>query len=404
MPTNTISDDLQLTRTLDFALRAFRRTILSLTSFATVFRQVQLQGDNTVTVPYYPIATSASQSRAARGSYKALASNTNTQAKKITINRNKVQALSFTSEEVARQPHFDPAMHGTLKGEKLAYDVIADIWSLVGRGRFPSTTIPAVLAANFDENDVAAMGELCETADWPESGRSMLLRPAFGWNVVKQGAIIDASKSGMTDPLRSGMLPQNLLGFQTYRSNGVKTNNGDAVACTASASTDLVTVVGGAPNGAPDWRDGDRVVFATSYALPGGLDDTPKFVRDLTVTGNDVTFKVAATAGGTAINITDAGTGDHTVARAENLAGAALLPSSILAAFAPVPPTEAIRERLHSYRMVNDQQSGAVLEFRHFADPDTDEEVQVIECHYGFDLGETDALKPIFDDSLENPS
>lgn len=404
MPTNTISDDLQLTRTLDFALRAFRRTILPLTNFATVFRQVQLQGDNTITVPYYPLATSASQSRASRGSYKALASNTNTQSKQIKVNRNKVQAISFTSEEIARQPFFDPEIHGTLKGEKLAYDVIADIWSLVARGRFTSTTIPSCLAANFDENEIAAMGELCELADWPEAGRAMLLRPAFGWNVLKQPAIIDASKSGMQAPLRTGMLPQELLGFMTSKSNGVKTNNGDAVACTAAASTDLVTIAGGAPNGAEDWRDGDRVVFATNYELPGGLDTDPKFIRDLAISGNDVSFKVAATAGGTAINITSAGTGDHTVARAENLAGAALLPSAILTAFCPVPPTAAIRSDLFDYRIVNDQSSGAVLEYKHLADGDTDEEIQVIECHYGFDLGETDALKPIIDDALENPS
>lgn len=71
---------------------------------------------------------------------------------------------------------------------------------------------------------------------------------------------------------------------------------------TVNAGTDLVT------SNSHGLSNGDVLLLTTSNALPGGLSAaTPYFVRDMTTH----TFKLAATSGGSAIDITSTGTGTH---------------------------------------------------------------------------------------------
>lgn len=379
---NTISSELQLTTVLDTALIAFRRAILPLQQFSTAFSNVQLKGTNKVSIPYYPLATSASVSRVSGGSYKALATATTTNSKEITINKNKVQALSFTSEERSRQPMFNPEMHGRLKGEKLAYDIIADVFARVRHSSFTGSTISSTTAANFDENDVADLAQKCMEDYWPESGRSLILNPAFHFNLVKQSQIIDASKSADPSAFRTAMIRQ-ILGFEEMGTAGLPTNNGTAFAITGTAATNLINGV------AHGFNDGDRVIFP---ALTGGSGLTAAtvayFVRDAAAD----TFKITATVGGAAVDFTtDISAG--TVRWYENITGVAAVPSALLVGFAPVEPEPAVRKMLNDYRIVQDSYSGIVLEYKEIGYADTDEVVQLIECHYGDALGETAAMK-----------
>jgi hypothetical protein len=381
---NTISSELQLTTVLDTALVAFRRAILPLQQFATAYSKVQLQGTNKMAIPYYPLAASASQSRAAGGSYKALATSTATNSKDVTINKNKVQAISFTSEERRRQPMFNPEMHGRLKGEKLAYDVIADIFARVRHSDFTGSTIPAVAAANFDENECADLAQKCMEDYWPEVGRSLILNPAFHFNLVRQAQVIDASKSADPAAFREAMVKR-IFGFEELGTAGLPTNNGTAFAITGTAASDLINAV------AHGLSNGDRVIFP---ALAGGAGLTAAtvayFVRDAAAD----TFKVSASIGGDAVDITTNYT-SGTCRKYENITGVAAVPSALLVGFAPVEPEPAIRKLLSDYRIVEDEYSGIVLEYKEIAYPDTDEVVQLIECHYGDDLGETGAMKLI---------
>lgn len=71
---------------------------------------------------------------------------------------------------------------------------------------------------------------------------------------------------------------------------------------TADAGTDVCT------SSSHGLANGDVLLLTTSNTLPGGLAvETPYFVRDVTTH----TFKLAATSGGSAINITSTGTGTH---------------------------------------------------------------------------------------------
>ena len=382
---NTIASELQLTEVLDSALTAFRRAILPLKQFATAFEDVQLKGNDKMAIPYYGLATSDSASRAPNGSYKALAGNTTTGVREITIDKNKVQALSFTSTERARQPRFDPVKHGQLKGEKLAYDIIADVFSQVRHSVYNGTTISPVTAANFDENEVADLAMHAMNAYWPEQGRSLTLSPAFHFNLLKQTQIIDASKSADPQAFRTAMIRQ-ILGFEEIGTAGLPTNNGTAFAVLGEADDDTFTAA------AHGLQNGDRVIFP---ALSGGTGLTAATVAYFVIDAAENTFKVSATAGGAAVNFTTDVTVGSTVRRYENILGVAAVPSAILVGFAPVEPAKAVRQQLSDYRIVKDSYSDIVLEYKEIGYADTDEVVQVIECHYGYGLGEAAAMKLI---------
>ncbi len=310
--------------------------------------------------------------------------NTVTDSREMTTWYNKVQALSFTGAERARQPAFNPEMHGRLKGEALAYDVLAHIFGVVGAANYPGTTITPVTAGNFDESEVADMMQLCADDHWPEMGRSLILGTSYGANLLKQGQIIDASKRGDGGAsFRSGRVGD-VLGFDTHVSAGLVPNNTTAIACTIEADDDIVTA---ALHG---FADGDRVIFPT---LTGGTGLTAAtvayFVRDATTNA----FKVAATPGGAAINVTvDASAG--TVRKYEDVRGIAVLPSAILVGFSPVPPTDGVRKKLVDYQELSDE-NGLTIQYRRIAYDDTDEEVQAMEVHYSFEVGDAAQLKII---------
>lgn len=130
-------------------------------------------------------------------------------------------------------------------------------------------------------------------------------------------------------------------------------------------------------------------------ALAGGVGLTADTGRYFVIDATADTFKVAETPGGAAVDITTNYT-SGTCQKYENLAGFACFPSAILTGFAPVQPSEKmLRGNLVDYRIVEDDDSDIVLEYKHLVYGDTDQEAQIIECHYGFEYGEAAALKPI---------
>lgn len=380
---NIIADELKLTTILDSAITEFDRHILPLQAFSTTF-EAELSGDGTVTVPYYPMETTASGSRAEGERYSTKVSGTETQARQIRPDRNKIQGISFTPEQVARQPMLNLEKHGQRKGAKLAYDVLEDIFSIIRRSNFPGSTLAAVTPSAFDNDDIRALRKQCNLDRWPKSGRSCWLDTDLYNEVLGDSVVLDLSQSGTTGPLTEGMLPR-MFGFGMGEALGMHDNNTDLVALTSvTHGSDLLTLTG------HDFVDGDIVQFGGTP--PAGLTAaTDYFVRD----ADTNTFKVAATSGGSVINLTDNGT-SPTVRRMERLGGFVAYESAILTAFAPVPPTPGIRQKLIDYRQVKSSATGLILEYKHIADEDASIEYQIIECHYGYAVGQAEAMKRIF--------
>lgn len=109
---------------------------------------------------------------------------------------------------------------------------------------------------------------------------------------------------------------------------------GDTATFTASASADTVTLAAGARTPAA----GDAVILSTTGTLPAGLSPATVYYAIASATG---VIKLATTpanaAAGTAINITDAGTGTHTLTYLANFTVDATTDALTLAAGSKTP-------------------------------------------------------------------
>lgn len=392
---NTIADDLTRTRVLDNAIIGLRTALAPLGLFSrAISRDPFTPGndqDNSITVPVYKFTSGDTQTRTPGQAYSGKVSNTSTEARKVKITTEKVIGISFTNEEAQNQVAFDPVVHGLIKGHDLAQTVLNDVFGVVRYGYFPNATLTPLAASSFDVNDVADLAQLGMEANWPQFPvPGLALNPAYHFNLVKQPAILDASQAGSAEALRTARINQ-IMGMNEVGSNGIPLNNGNAQAMTATAATDIVTTTG-----AHNLLTGDQVLVATDNALPAGLSALTYyyFIKVSDTTGKLATSLANAVAG-TAIDITSAGTGNHTIALKTNLVGVAGTPSAIITGFRPVVPTKGIRQKLIDFELVDDAETGLTLEYRHIADEDTGTEFQLIGVHYGFNYGLAEALKLI---------
>ena len=277
-------------------MEAFKHILMPLGLFSTVLRSVPLEGTDEIDIPYFPLATSASKNF--DGSYKF--DKGDMESRKLKIDKRKYQSLTYTSEEKARQPYFDPITLGRMKCTKLAEDILLDILSVVTQANFGNP----ILTADADEFDGDSLIDLqtdLDLLEWPSSPRGLILKSTYIGNVRKD---IKAS-GGLSNVGFSafGNLP-NLAGFD----------------------------------------------IATFNRMPNN---------------------------------------------AEKLQGFVVYPSAIIAGFSPITPTPNVMKQLSIYTTYSDPSTGLTMEYRAWGDPDSDSSKEVIECNYGFNWAEKEALKRI---------
>lgn len=89
----------------------------------------------------------------------------------------------------------------------------------------------------------------------------------------------------------------------------------------------------------------------------------------------------------------DVASSPHIPANSENLVGFISHPSAIAVGFAPITPAESVLRQLTAYRAVVDPETGIMIEYRAWGDPDSDSHKEVIECNYGYKLAYAAGLK-----------
>ena len=235
---NTIDPGLQRQFILqDVVIRDFKRRVLPLDLFGTVFRNVPLEGTDVVDVPYYDLDSTASQPYA--GSYDALVSGTSSGVRPITVGwgPNKdgalgvghcrlVQALSFSSQEIARQPYLKIAQLAALKAEKLAYDIFQDVLGVVTAANYPTLlTAGNFIKKSFDQfssDDLADLKVACKL--WPEAGRGLLIDSAYDGNLIKDPAFKSAYQIALDSVKAQGKLMPEMYGFQYNENPNIPAN------------------------------------------------------------------------------------------------------------------------------------------------------------------------------------
>lgn len=224
----TINSALKRDVLLQTAMRAFKNRILPILAFANKFEPNPLQGTNVVTVPYISLASGASTDFVAGTGYTT-ENNQTIGVKQVTVNKRKFRMVGFTSDEWNRQPFLKQDELIGVEAEKLADDVLADVWSLLTAANFAGTTLAAAAASAFDLDEVLALRRLCSEANWPLVGRSMLLDSTF-WENLHKDTRLGNQNYGSAGAVIEGKVQGKIGGFQPYEVPLVPLNGAEKIA------------------------------------------------------------------------------------------------------------------------------------------------------------------------------
>lgn len=329
---NTIDAGLQRQIILQEMLEEFAIVLLPLQNFSTVFRNVPLEGTDTVDVPFYPLATDAGNSWDPTTGYASAGiGGTVTNARPVvvggaggvggagvganapagTAKDRKWVAANFSSYEMDRQPYLNVQKLMIQKANRLAVLIFGEIIGKVITLANFGASIKAVPAAEFSGDDIADLWENTTGRNWPVRGRSLILDHRYNTPLIKDPTFKQYLAYGATDPLRKAKI-QEAYGFE-----------------------DIAIV----PN-------------LASYS-PGGA---------------------AGTQG------------------SENLIGLVVWMYAVLCAFAPIMPTPDVRALMTRYDVVVHPSLGASFEYRRFGNVTLDQTTEVVESSYGANYGVQSAL------------
>jgi hypothetical protein len=221
--TTTISADLKRIVLLQNAISVFRRRLVPLSRFTTIFQNIPLEGTDEIAVPFWPLHTTASTDYVAGNGY--VASNTRTlNSIKVTVNKRKYQPFFFTSVEMARQPYWDTARFVNQGVEQLAVDVFTDVLSVVTLANYGAAVLTEP-PETFSTDDIADLMGVGDIADWPDVGRVLLLDTLYGVALVKDPDLKNADKSGTDAALRQGSIGSLFRFSDIYLNNRIPTNS-----------------------------------------------------------------------------------------------------------------------------------------------------------------------------------
>lgn len=234
---NTIDAELNLNTILDAGISAFARAVFPITMFASVFRNIQLRGSDKVAVPYYALDTTATKDFSQNTGY-VFDEDTATSMKEITVNKRKYKSMALSSRDLARLPQLNAVKLGALKGEKLAYDVLQDILSIVTNANFGAPIFTGG-ASTFDSDDVVDIRTAVNKVPWPLVGRGLMVNSDYDGALLKDSAFKAAYALGTDQAVRTGQLP-NIFGFDYASSPAIPANGENLVGFAAYMSAILI--------------------------------------------------------------------------------------------------------------------------------------------------------------------
>ncbi len=148
-------------------------------------------------------------------------------------------------------------------------------------------------------------------------------------------------------------------------------------------------------SGLTDWPESGRALFLNASWTAALLKDGR--VADADRRGSSESKDTATV--GKILNF-DTYRNTRIPTNSEQLAGFVAVPSAILVATAPIEPAPGVRNLLVAYELVIDADTGMGFSYRHGGDATKDRDFEVIECAYGYALGQATALQRIKDSSL----
>lgn len=378
----TVNSSLKRQAVVAEHMTALKRILAPMLAFSRAHNNVPLQGTNEIVVPYIPLETAASTDWNASNGY--VAGDGTVSAKKITVNKRKYQSLGNDSETNSRQPFVmtDEIMQQKL--EKLCYDVMADvmssitatnfgtltgvtcafssdIWTKVGHGMVTGDRVDVITltgGGGIAVNDVTYCIRLTDDT----------FKLATSAANASAGTAIDVTSSNVTDAT---------LSFAAY---------------TGAASGFGISGIGKLKKSAVDnnWPENRRaLVLNSSYDQYAMLDSA--VLSALNYGSNEAVRegRVPRVLG------FDYYGGQYVPSNSQALGGFIAAPSGILFGCAPIAPTPAVRSQLSAYEQFTIPELDIVITYREFANAQMDTDQTIVECSYGYTVGEAAAIKRI---------
>lgn len=201
---------LKLDKILRNGIRALKKRLSPVLALSTVMRDQVLTETNKVQVPFYALETMTSKDF--DGSYNFAGGDGTVAAREVTVNKRKYQTLEFTSKELRRNSVVDLNMVMQLKIEKLAEDILNDIWSVVTNANFGAAIFTGA-ASTFDRSDLVDIRSDLSQVNWPHAGRSLILESDYEGALVKEATAV-ATEDG--DTVRREGSVKRLVGFDLF--------------------------------------------------------------------------------------------------------------------------------------------------------------------------------------------
>lgn len=294
----------------------------------------------------------------------------------VNVKLTAANAAALAADEVFKESLVE-------SGKTLSRFVISKVIAGVTQKNFSSELVTTLANTDYDVLEDA-------TTDLNENGAGV---PRFclggsSW-MQKVGADARTASGDYAgqrlegDPYRSY---KNIAGFSEVREfPNMPTNTTTLGTFTANTSTEVLTV-----SAAHGLAVGDRVRVSSTTTLPAGLAAATDYYV-LTVPST-TTLTVSATIGGSAVNITDTGTGTHTIQKYEGLNAFAFAQNAIHIAFRPLEYNDALAASLgipKAFKRENvmDEETGLTFTLWLYQAPTTGDIYAAVVVFFGFRAG-----------------
>lgn len=205
----------------------------------------------------------------------------------------------------------------------------------------------------------------------------------YSSSVFRRQPYFDAVKLGQMNAEKLGVdVLTDILSIVTVANFGASVKSIPAAAYDSDAVVDIQAACDDA-----DWPDMGRALIV-SREVKTALQKDPSYKLALNIGGTE------NIRGGQLPNLSgfEFAWMSAFPTNSENLIGFAAFQSAILTAFAPVEPAAGVRQQLLAYEVATDPATGISLNYRHWGNPDSDVDREVIETAYGYAAGVTTAL------------
>lgn len=219
---NTIDSDLYGVAIADGALRVMQSDVKPMAVFSTNFSPAPANRYGSVVVP---LTTAGGASTDFVGSYGK--GNTTVSERTVTLNKHKFQSWHVTDVEAVKSSFMSVSNIGVEKAQKLLIDVFQDVLSVVTAANYGNATADkiTVTASAFDRDDLVDLATLCDSANWPEFNRNVLLKPGH-WRAITKDDATAADVYGAAGIRQSAPNGFPMDGFAgVWRSNSIPANS-----------------------------------------------------------------------------------------------------------------------------------------------------------------------------------